>query len=48
MPSPRRIGGQSKNETVLEAGLHEFLDQLQRHLIALTDELGGAVFGHRH
>lgn len=44
----RRIGGQSKIETVLEAGLHEFLDQLQRHLIALTDELGGAVFGHRH
>jgi hypothetical protein len=33
---------------VLDAGLHESLDQLQRHLIVLTDELGGANFGQRH
>lgn len=44
----RRIGRESSIEAVLEGGLHEFLDQLQRHLTALTDELGGAIFGHHH
>jgi uncharacterized alpha-E superfamily protein len=44
----RRIGGESTIDSVLAAGLHEFLDQIQRHLITLTDELAGAVFGHRH
>jgi uncharacterized alpha-E superfamily protein len=44
----RRIGGESTIDGVLSAGLHEFLDQIQRHLITLTDELAGAVFGHRH
>lgn len=44
----RRIGRESSIEAVLEGGLHEYLDQLQRHLTALTDELGGAIFGHHH
>jgi uncharacterized alpha-E superfamily protein len=44
----RSIGRESSIEAVLEGGLHEFLDQLQRHLITLTDELGGAIFGHHH
>jgi len=42
------VGRESSIEAVLEGGLHEFLDQLQRHLIALNDELAGAIFGHRH
>jgi uncharacterized alpha-E superfamily protein len=44
----RRIGRESSIDAVLQGGLHEFLDQLQRHLIALNDELAGAIFGHRH
>ncbi len=44
----RKIGSESTIDSVLTAGLHEFLDQIQRHLITLTDELALAVFGHRH
>jgi hypothetical protein len=29
-------------------GLHEFLDHLQQLTIALSDELGDALFGHRY
>jgi uncharacterized alpha-E superfamily protein len=43
-----RLCAQGDIDGVLESGLHEFLDQLQRHLIALTDELGSTFFGHRH
>jgi uncharacterized alpha-E superfamily protein len=35
-------------DEVMGAGLHEFLDQIQGHLIALTDELGAGLFGHRY
>jgi uncharacterized alpha-E superfamily protein len=35
-------------ESVLASGLHDFLDQIQQHLIALTDALGDALFGHRY
>ena len=31
---------------MLEKGLHEFLDLLQRQLIAVTDDLAGTFFGH--
>jgi uncharacterized alpha-E superfamily protein len=33
---------------VLASDLHDFLDQVQQHLIALTDALGDALFGHRY
>ncbi|MFQ5773684.1 MAG: alpha-E domain-containing protein [Kiloniellaceae bacterium] len=33
-------------EDVLRAGLHEFLDSIQRRIIAITDELGRRFFGH--
>jgi hypothetical protein len=29
-------------------GLHEFLDHLQQLIIALSDQLGDALFGHRY
>jgi uncharacterized alpha-E superfamily protein len=32
---------------ILERGLHEFLDMIQRQLIAVTDDLAGTFFGHR-
>ncbi len=32
----------------MATGLHEFLDQIQRHLIVFTDELGDGLFGHRY
>ena len=32
---------------ILRKGLHEFLDLLQRQLIAVTDDLAGTFFGHR-
>ncbi len=35
-------------DDVMAAGLHDFLDQIQRHLIALTDELAAGLFGHRY
>jgi uncharacterized alpha-E superfamily protein len=31
---------------VIAGGLHEFLDELQRHLHALTDEIGRDLLGH--
>jgi uncharacterized alpha-E superfamily protein len=43
-----RLCAQAGIDDVLGAGLHEFLDRLQQHLIALTDELGSVFFGHRH
>jgi uncharacterized alpha-E superfamily protein len=33
-------------EEVLAGGLHEFIDFVQRYLIAITDRLGAAFFGH--
>ena len=33
-------------DRVLRAGLHEFLDHMQRQLILVTDELGYDFFGH--
>ncbi len=32
---------------ILEKGLHEFLDMLQRQLIAVSDDLANTFFGHR-
>ena len=32
-------------EEVIVSGLHEFLDQVQRRLIAATDDLSTAYFG---
>jgi uncharacterized alpha-E superfamily protein len=32
---------------ILRKGLHEFLDMLQRQLIAVTDDLAGTFFGRR-
>ena len=43
-----RLCEQGDIDGVLDSGLHEFLDQLQRQLIALTDELGTVFFGLRH
>ena len=34
-------------EEVLSGGLHEFIDFIQRYLIAITDRLGAAFFGHK-
>jgi hypothetical protein len=31
---------------VLAGGLHEFIDFLQRYLVAITNRLGVAFFGH--
>ncbi len=31
---------------VIKCGLHEYLDSLQRRIIAITDELGSNYFGH--
>ncbi len=33
-------------DEVLETGLHEFIDFIQRYLSAITDRLGAAFFGH--
>ncbi|HEY1261280.1 MAG TPA: alpha-E domain-containing protein [Stellaceae bacterium] len=33
-------------EQILAGGLHEFIDFIQRYLIAVTDRLGAAFFGH--
>jgi uncharacterized alpha-E superfamily protein len=44
----RRIGTETGIDDVLASGLHEFLDQIQRHLITLTDELSAAWFGQRY
>jgi uncharacterized alpha-E superfamily protein len=44
----RAIARSTTIEDVMATGLHEFLDQIQRHLIALTDDLGDGLFGHRY
>jgi uncharacterized alpha-E superfamily protein len=44
----RTIGKETSIEQVVLAGLHEFLDQLQQLIIALSDQLGDALFGHRY
>ncbi len=43
----RGIARNTTIEDVMATGLHEFLDQIQGHLIALTDDLGDGLFGHR-
>jgi uncharacterized alpha-E superfamily protein len=42
----RSILGTRSIEEVLASGLHEFIDFIQRYLIAITDRLGAAFFGH--
>jgi uncharacterized alpha-E superfamily protein len=44
----RSIGRETSIEQVIVTGLHEFLDDIQQHIISLTDELGDALFGHRY
>ncbi|MGH6921913.1 MAG: alpha-E domain-containing protein, partial [Geminicoccaceae bacterium] len=44
----RTIGKETSIEQVIMTGLHEFLDHLQQLIIALCDELGDALFGHRY
>jgi uncharacterized alpha-E superfamily protein len=44
----RTIGKETSIEQVVLAGLHEFLDHLQQLIIALSDQLGDALFGHRY
>ena len=44
----RRIGTETGIDEVLDSGLHEFLDQVQLHLLTFTDQLGNALFGHRY
>jgi uncharacterized alpha-E superfamily protein len=44
----RVIAGRSEIEEVLDAGLHDFLDGIQRQLIEFTNTLGSTFFGHRH
>ncbi|HWD59969.1 MAG TPA: alpha-E domain-containing protein [Stellaceae bacterium] len=42
----RAILGARSIDEVLAGGLHEFIDFIQRYLIAITDRLGAAFFGH--
>ena len=42
----RSILGTRSIEEVLSDGLHEFIDFIQRYLIAITERLGAAFFGH--
>jgi uncharacterized alpha-E superfamily protein len=42
----RSILGARSIEEVLAGGLHEFIDFIQRYLIAITDRLGAAFFAH--
>jgi uncharacterized alpha-E superfamily protein len=42
----RSILGTRSIDEVLAGGLHEFIDFIQRYLIAITDRLGAAFFGH--
>jgi uncharacterized alpha-E superfamily protein len=42
----RSILGTKSIDEVLSGGLHEFIDFIQRYLIAITDRLGAAFFGH--
>ena len=42
----RAILGSRSIEAVIAEGLHEFIDFIQRYLIAVTDRLSAAFFGH--
>ena len=42
----RSILGTRSIDEVLASGLHEFIDFIQRYLMAITDRLGAAFFGH--
>jgi uncharacterized alpha-E superfamily protein len=42
----RSILGTRSIDEVLAGGLHEFIDFIQGYLIAITDRLGAAFFGH--
>ncbi|HTQ34768.1 MAG TPA: alpha-E domain-containing protein [Stellaceae bacterium] len=42
----RSILGTRSIDEVLTGGLHEFIDFVQRYLMAITDRLGAAFFGH--
>jgi uncharacterized alpha-E superfamily protein len=42
----RAILGTRSIDEVLASGLHEFIDFIQRYLIAITERLGAAFFGH--
>ena len=42
----RSILGTRSIDEVLTAGLHEFIDFIQRYLMAITERLGAAFFGH--
>jgi uncharacterized alpha-E superfamily protein len=42
----RSILGTHSIEVILKGGLHEFIDFVQRYLIAITNRLGAAFFGH--
>ncbi|MEM7505021.1 MAG: alpha-E domain-containing protein, partial [Pseudomonadota bacterium] len=44
----RTIGKETTIDQVIVGGLHEFLDDVQQHIIALTDQMGDALFGHRY
>jgi uncharacterized alpha-E superfamily protein len=48
LSSLRAISAEVTIEDVLGSGLHDFLDQVQQQLIALTDALGDSLFGHRY
>jgi uncharacterized alpha-E superfamily protein len=42
----KRIAGASGIDSVIAGGLHEFLDHIQQQVMAMTDGLGAALFGH--
>jgi uncharacterized alpha-E superfamily protein len=42
----RTILGARTIEEIIAGGLHEFIDFIQRYLIAITDRLSAAFFGH--
>ena len=44
----RTIGKETSIDQVIVTGLHEFLDHLQQLTIALSNQLGDALFGHRY
>jgi uncharacterized alpha-E superfamily protein len=41
----RALVGELSIGEILKEGLHEFLDMIQRQLIAVTDDLAGTFFG---
>jgi uncharacterized alpha-E superfamily protein len=44
----RSLCRETSIEQVIVTGLHEFLDDIQQHIISMTDEMGDALFGHRY